>query len=233
MQASELMTRSLVTVTPETAIEEMARLLIEHRVSGLPVVDDKGALIGIVTEGDLLRRIETGTQKVHAGWYGLLFGPGRLAAEYTRSHARKVGEIMTSEVFAAAPETPLTEIVELMETRHIKRVPVIDRGMLVGIVSRANLVAALARMLAQAHGEAMSDDDIHQAMLAEIDKQPWGPRGSVGVVVKQGVVELRGTILDERERRALVVAAERLPGVKTVRDQLVWVEPNTGVAIPH
>jgi CBS domain-containing protein len=220
-------------VTPDTAIEEMARLLIERRISGLPVVDAKGALVGIVTEGDLLRRIETGTQKQHAGWYGFIFGPGRLAAEYTRSHARKVGEIMTAEVFAAAPEAPLAEIVKLMEARHIKRVPVVDRGALVGIVSRANLVAALAEMLAHPHSQAMSDDEIRQAMLAEIDEQPWGPRGSVDVAVKQGVIELSGSILDERERVALVVAAESLPGVKTVRDRLVWVEPNTGIVIPH
>jgi CBS domain-containing protein len=180
-----------------------------------------------------LRRIETGTQKQHSAWYGLVFGPGRLAAEYTRSHARKVGEIMTTDVFAAAPETPLGDIVEAMETRHIKRVPIVDGGKLVGIVSRADLVAALAGVLARKPEAAMSDDAIRQIMMAEIDKQPWGPRGSVNVTVAKGVVELHGTILDERERTALVVAAESLPGVTTVRDLLVWVEPNTGVVIPH
>jgi predicted transcriptional regulator len=125
----------------------------------------------------------------------------------------------------------LAEVVKLMESRGIKRVPVVAGGRLVGIVSRANLVAALAGMLARADGGAMSDDEIRRAMLAEIDRQPWGPRESVDIAVADGVVELRGTILDERERTALVVAAENLPGVKSVRDHLVWVEPSSGLVV--
>jgi CBS domain-containing protein len=233
MNARDVMTRRVVTVTPETTIEEAVRLMLENRISGLPVTDEAGALVGVVTEGDLLRRIETGTDKHRSGWIGLLLGPGRLAAEYTRSHAQKVGEVMTSEVVSVAPDTPLPEVVELMETRRIKRVPVIDDNKLVGIVSRANLVAALAGMLAKERGVALSDDDIRRAILAEIDKQPWGPRESVDAVVRDGVVELHGTILDERERAALIVAAENLPGVKSVQDKLVWVEPNSGMVIPR
>ena len=232
MNAREVMTRRLVTATPETPIEEAVRLMLDNRVSGLPVIDAAGAPVGVVTEGDLLRRIETGTDKRHSGWIRLLLGPGRLAAEYTRSHAHKVGEVMTTEVVSVGPETPLAEVVELMEERRIKRVPVVDGGKLVGIVSRANLVAALAGMLAKERGAALSDDDIRRAILAEIDKQPWGPRESVDAIVTDGVVELQGTILDERERAALIVAAENLPGVKSVQDKLVWVEPNSGMVIP-
>jgi CBS domain-containing protein len=232
MNARDVMTRRLVTVTPETPIEEAVRLMLEHRISGLPVTDAVGAPVGVVTEGDLLRRIETGTDKRHSGWIGLLLGPGRLAAEYTRSHAYRVGEVMTTELVSVGPLTPLDEVVELMESRRIKRVPVIDGGKLVGVVSRANLVAALADMLAKERGAGLSDDDIRRAILAEIDKQPWGPRESVDAIVTDGVVELQGTILDERERAALIVAAENLPGVKSVRDKLVWVEPNSGMVIP-
>ncbi|HXP04901.1 MAG TPA: CBS domain-containing protein [Stellaceae bacterium] len=232
MNAGDVMTRQVVTVAPDTVIEEAVRLMLENRVSGLPVIDAAGAPIGVVTEGDLLRRIETGTDKRHSGWVRLLLGPGRLAAEYTRSHANKVGEVMTSEVVSVAPGTPLAEVVELMESRRIKRVPVVDGGKLVGIVSRANLVAALADMLVKERGAALSDDDIRQAILAEIDKQPWGPRESVDAIVTDGAVELHGTILDERERAALIVAAENLPGVKSVRDKLVWVEPNSGMVVP-
>jgi CBS domain-containing protein len=232
MNAGDVMTRQVVTVAPDTAIEEAVRLMLENRVSGLPVIDAAGAPVGVVTEGDLLRRIETGTDKRHSGWIRLLLGPGRLAAEYTRSHAHKVDEVMTTEVVSVAPDTPLQEVVELMEERRIKRVPVIDGGKLVGIVSRANLVAALADTLAKERGAALSDDDIRKAILAEIDKQPWGPRESVDAVVTDGVVELHGTILDERERAALIVAAENLPGVKSVQDKLVWVEPNSGMVIP-
>jgi CBS domain-containing protein len=233
MNARDVMTRRVVTVTPETTIEEAVRLMLENRVSGLPVTDAARATVGVVTEGDLLRRIEIGTDKHHSGWIGLLLGPGRLAAEYARSHAHKVGEVMTSDVVSVAPDTPLPEIVELMETRRIKRVPVIDGGKLVGIVSRANLVAALAGVLAKERGIALSDDDIRRAILAEIDKQPWGPRESVDAVVRDGVVELHGTILDERERAALIVTAENLPGVKSVHDKLVWVEPNSGMVLPR
>jgi CBS domain-containing protein len=232
MFACDVMTRQIVKVTPDTAIEEAARLMVENRISGLPVTDAAGAVVGIVTEGDLLRRIETGTDKQHSGWYGLLFGPGRLAAEYTRSHARKVGEVMTAKLVSVSPETPLAEVVELMETHRIKRVPVIDDGALVGIISRANLVAALAGILTEPPRAALSDEEIRQAILAEIDKQPWGPRESVDARVTDGVVELQGTILDERERAALIVAAENLPGVKSVRDKLVWVEPNSGMVVP-
>jgi CBS domain-containing protein len=231
MNARDVMTRQVVKVTPDTAIEEAARLMVENRISGLPVIDAAGAVVGIVTEGDLLRRIETGTDKQHSGWYGLLFGPGRLAAEYTRSHARKVGEVMTAELVSVASETPLAEVVELMETHRIKRLPVIDDGALVGIISRANLVAALAGILTEPR-TALSDDEIRAAILAEIDKQPWGPRQTVDVTVADGVVELHGTIWDERERTALHVAVENLPGVKAIRDYLVWVEPNSGVVIP-
>jgi CBS domain-containing protein len=232
MKASDIMTRRVITVTPETTIEEAARLLVDKRLSGLPVVDASGAPLGIVTEGDLLRRVETGTDKQDSGWYGFLFGPGRLAADYVRAHARKVSQVMTSELVSVSSQTPLAEVVDLLESKHIKRLPVVDAGKLVGIVSRANLVAALAGKLAQQRGAPLSDEEIRLAMLAEIDRQPWGPRESVDVVVKKGVVELHGTILDERERPALVVAAENLPGVKSVRDCLVWVDATTGMVVP-
>jgi CBS domain-containing protein len=232
MKAADVMTRTVIGTTPETTVAEAARSMLQHRISGLPVIDASGAVVGIVTEGDLLRRIELGTERHRSGWFGLLFGPGRLAEDYIRSRARLVGEIMTPEVFSVAPKTGLAEVTTLMETRHVKRLPVVEEGRLVGIVSRANLVGALAKMLAAQHGAALSDDEIRQRILAEIDKQPWGPRQSVAVTVKDGVVELSGTILDEREGAALRVAAECLPGVKAVYDHLVWVEPNSGMTIP-
>ena len=232
MNARDIMTAPVISVSPDTAIEDAARLMVENRISGLPVVDENGAIVGILTEGDLLHRIELGTEKQHSGWYGLLFGPGRLAAEYVRSRARQVGEIMTSDVFAVAPETNLAEVTALMETRHVKRVPVVEGGRLAGIVSRANLVEALAKTLAAQHEAAIDDDEIRARILAEIEKQPWGPRESVTVTVKDGVVELHGTVVDERERAALRVAAENQPGVKSLRDYLVWVEPNSGMVFP-
>ncbi len=231
MKASDIMTRGAVTVTADSTIEAAARLMLSHRISGLPVVDSAGAVIGMVTEGDLLRRVEIGTEARHGRWLELLLGPGRLARDYVRSHARKVDEVMTREVASIGPDTPLAEAVALMEQRHVKRLPVVDRAQLVGILSRANLLSALLELMAAPTPGAGSDREIRARVLAEIDKQRWAPRASLDVVVADGIVELRGAITDERERMALRVAAENVPGVKGVRDQLVWVDLVSGMVI--
>ena len=233
MNVADVMTQNAITVTPETAIAEAAGLLLQHRISGLPVVDHEGRVVGIVTEGDFLRRIETGTERRHGGWLGFLIAPGRLAEEYAHANARKVGEVMTTGVVAVAPQDPLAEVVRLMERHHIKRLPVIENGRLVGIVSRANLVRALLDNLPKPTGKAAAGDaEIRERILAEIAKQPWGPRASVDVRVEGGIVELYGSITDERERAALQVLAENAAGVKAVEDHLVWVEPVSGLIIP-
>ncbi|HEY8873851.1 MAG TPA: CBS domain-containing protein [Stellaceae bacterium] len=237
MNVADIMTRQVISVTPQTTIAEAAQLLLDNRISGLPVVDPGGAVVGIVTEGDLLRRVETGTQRRHSHWLEFLIAPGRLAREYTDANARNVGEVMSAEVVSVTPGDALPEVIRLMEHHHVKRLPVIEAGRLVGIVSRANLVRALLRNLAEppgnAAGDAVAGDaDIQGRIVAEIARQPWGPRASVDVRVKDGTVELYGTITDERERTALRVLAENHPGVKAVLDHLVWVEPVSGFVIP-
>ena len=234
MNVADVMTQKAITVTPETTIAEAARLLLQHRISGLPVVDHEGRVVGVFTEGDLLRRIETGTERRHSGWLEFLIAPGRLAEEYAHANARKVGEVMTTDVVAVAPQDPLAEVVRLMERHHIKRLPVIENGRLVGIVSRANLVQALLDNLPKPAigGAGGSDDEIRSRILAEIAKQPWGPRASVEIRVAAGIVELYGSITDERARVALQILAENAPGVKAVQDHLVWVEPVSGLVIP-
>jgi CBS-domain-containing membrane protein len=233
MNVADIMTRTVISVTPETPIEEVARLMLQHRISGLPVVDPSSAVVGIVTEGDLLRRTETGTERRHAHWLEFLISPGRLARDYANANARKAGEVMTEDVAAVAPQDTLDTVVGLMEHRHVKRLPVIDAGRLVGIVSRANLVQALVRNLPKPAGEGVAGDgQLRERILAEIAKQPWGPRASVDVSVEAGIVELFGSITDERERTALKVLAENTPGVKAVRDHLVWVEPMSGFVVP-
>ena len=220
MNAADLMTSPVVTVKPDAAIEYAAQLMLRHRVSGLPVTAGDGSLLGIITEGDLLRRAETGTEKRHARWVSLLIGPGRLAQEYVRAHGRKVGDVMTEDVFTATPQTPLGDLVAVMEKRHVKRLPVLDRGRLVGIVSRADVVSALLGRLSRGSAGGLSDAEIRQRIVDEIDRQPWRPR-EVEITVANGVVILKGAILDERERAALRVAAENVPGVKAVHDRLV------------
>ena len=233
MQVSDIMTRTVITVTPETAIAAAAELLLQHRVSGLPVVDSAGAVVGIVTEGDLLRRTETGTERHRRHWLEFLISPGRLAQEYADANARRVGEVMSPQVVAAAPQDDAADAVALMERHNVKRLPVIEAGRLVGILSRADLVRALLRSLSRPAAAAVADDDeIRRRILAEIARQPWGPRASVDVRVAAGVVELHGSITDERERTALKVLAENTAGVTAVRDQLVWIEPMSGIVVP-
>ncbi len=234
MNAAEIMTLDPLSVAPETPLVEAARLMLQHRISGLPVMDGKGVIVGVVTEGDLLRRAETGTERHRSGWLAFLMGPGRLAGEYVDAHARKVAEVMTREVVAVGASTDLAEIVQLMEKRRIKRVPIVANGKLVGIVSRSDLVRALVHKLtrqASQGRDAVSDEAIQRRILEIIDKEPWVPRFSIDVTVKAGVVDLRGAITDERERTALIVAAEGIAVVKAVKDHLVWIEPNSGLVI--
>ena len=203
--------------------------MLQNRISGLPVVGPKGELVGMVTEGDFLRRGEIGTQRRRNRWLEFLVGPGRLADEYVHTRGRKVEEVMTREPVTVTEDTPLDEVVRLMERHRIKRLPVLREGKLVGIVTRANIMHALVSLAAETKAPAGDDAAIREQILAECAKQSWAPMSNV--VVRNGVVELWGTITDERERAALIVAAENVPGVKTVHDHLVWIEPNSGFVI--
>ncbi|HUK61312.1 MAG TPA: CBS domain-containing protein [Stellaceae bacterium] len=231
MRAADVMTHRVTTTTPDATVAEAARVMLEHRISGLPVVDAQGTIVGMVTEGDLLRRTETGTEHKRPRWLEFLLGPGRLAGEYVQTHGRKVGEVMTHKAVTVDPSTPLESIVGLMEKHGIKRLPVVEHGRIVGIVSRANLLSALAHLAPLAPETARSDADIRRRIFAEFDRNPWALRGSLDAIVEKGVVELRGVIGDERQREALKIAAENVGGVKKVVDHLVWVEPVSGMAI--
>ena len=231
MNAADIMTRDILSVGPESPIVEAIGLMLDNHVSGLPVIDEAGQLVGILTEGDLLRRGETGTERHRPRWLEILMGPGRLASEYVRTHGRKVEEIMTRELVSVDPETPLDEIVELMERHRIKRVPVLEGEKLVGIVSRADFLRTLARGLEDHSAVAAGDEEIRARILAELAKVSWVPRDGVGITVENGVVDLNGVILDEKEREALRVAAENVPGVRAVEDHLVWVEPVSGTIV--
>ena len=235
MKASDVMSRNILSVGRDAPIAQAIRLMLDNQISGLPVIDAAGKLVGIVTEGDLLRRSETGTERHRPRWLEILMGPGRLAGEYVRTHGRKVEEIMTRQLVSVTPDTPLDEIVALMERRRIKRMPVLDGDTPVGIVSRADLLRALARTLEEQPVAMAGDDEIRERILAELAKVSWVPRDGLAITVTDGVVGLDGVILDEKEREALRVAAENVPGVRAVEDRLVWVEPVSGTIIdaPH
>lgn len=231
MIASDVMTRNVVTVACGTRLREAIRLMLEHKISGLPVIGAGGRVEGILTEGDLLRRSEIATERRRWPWLGFLLGPGRMASDYVRTHGRVCDELMTREVISVAPEAPLADIVELMERHRIKRVPVVEDGALAGMVTRADLLAALAHALDAPQAEPAGDDDIRERVTAELAKREWAPRSGLRITVENGVVHLDGVILDEHERTALRVAAENVPGVKAVVDRLVWVEPVSGTVI--
>lgn len=231
MQVSEVMSKDVVSITPQVHVAEAAKLMLDHHISGLPVVDDVGALVGIVTEGDFLRRAETGNVKKRSRWLEFLVGPGRLADEYVHTHGRKVEEVMTREVVTIGEQASLDEVVTLMEKHRIKRVPVLRDRKVVGIVSRANLMRALLVLTRTPTSPLPSDRAIHQRIRTAVEQEPWGPKSSISVVVRDGTVELYGSIFDERERAALHVLVENIPGVKGIRDELVWIEPVSGMVV--
>jgi len=230
MQVRDVMTRDVITVAPGEPVLKAAQLMLQNRISGLPVVDMEGELVGIVTEGDFLRRSEIATQRRRPKWLEFILGPGRLADEYVHNSGRKVEEIMTPDPCVVDETDPLEKVVELMERRHVKRLPVIRGGQVVGIVSRANLMHALASLARNAQPSADPDWSIRNQILASLGTQHWAP--NVNVVVRNGVVELLGVITDERERQGLIVLVENVAGVKEVHDHLVWVEPMSGMCFP-
>src|SRR5512139_2421843 len=231
MRAGDVMTRNVISVSPDNTVLQAAREMLQHHISGLPVIDEAGNLVGILSEGDFLRRQETRTERKRSRWLEFLMGPGKIAAEYTHSHGNKVAEVMTTKVHTASEDTPLEEIVELMERRRIKRVPVLRGKKVVGIVTRSNLMHAMVSLARSAPKAAKDDATIREKLLAIMQKEQWAPAAVSNVVVRGGVVELWGVIVDERQREALKVAAENIPGVKEVKDHLVWVEPTSGMVI--
>jgi len=229
MKTRDIMTPKVVSVSPDASILEAIRLMLENRISGLPVLDPQGKLVGVVTEGDFLRRAETGTQRKRSRWIEFFMSQGRRAEEYVHTHGRKVSEVMTPDPVTITEDTALEQVVSLMEQRRVKRLPVVREGRVVGIVSRANLLRALASIAHELPASAMTDAAIREQILAELTRQAWTQKDFVDVVVRNGVVELWGTILDERERQAVKVTAENTAGVKHVADHLVWVEPMSGM----
>jgi predicted transcriptional regulator len=211
----------------------MKSVVCQWSASGLPVVGQKGELLGIVTEGDFLRRAETGTERRRPRWSEFLLGPGIMASDYVHSHARRIDEVMTSNVWTVSEEAPLDDIVALMEKHRIRRLPVMRGDELVGIVSRANLLRALAGVAGEIEPGPKTDETIRDRVLAELEAQRWTPRNMIDVIVRNGLVELWGTVLDARLRDAARVAAETAPGVKAVKNHIVWVEPMSGMTFPE
>lgn len=235
MLAGEIMTRDVATVGLDASIEAVIALMVARHASGVPVVAGNGQIAGIITEGDLLRRVETATDAPQRRpFLDLLLGPGREAAGYVRSHSRRVRDLMTERVVSVTEDTPLAEVVRLMETKRIRRVPVLRSGLVVGIISRADLLRALGRRLAELAAPlcAASDDELEQRVKAALDGTALFDTCSITVAVEQGAATMEGVIHDERLRTALRVAVETVAGIRQVTDKIVFVEPMTGSIYP-
>jgi CBS domain-containing protein len=232
MKAADVMTPNVISIRADASIAEMAKLMLDNRISGLPVIDDRGKLVGIVTEGDCLRRTETGTERKRPGWLEFFTGPGRLAGEYIHTHSRKVADVMTQAPVTVEEDTPLEEVVHLMESRRIKRIPVMRDGKIVGIVSRANLLQALASVARTLPPAGPNDSAIRDQIMAELRaKHGWAP--PFNVTVRDGIVDLWGVVFASHQREAAIVAAENVPGVKVVRSHFAWVDPYSGMVIQY
>jgi CBS domain-containing protein len=228
MRAHQIMTRPVVTVTPETTIVDAAKLMLQRHVSGLPVVDVAGNLVGVVSEGDFIRRSEIGTGRRRGRWLRFILGPGKSASDFVHEHGHKVGEVMTKSPLTITEDTALAEIVALMEKNNVKRLPVVRGDKVVGIVSRANLLQAVASLAREVPDPTADDDHIRNRVIDALEKNDWCPFG-LSVIVRDGIVHLSGVITEERARQAAVVAAENVEGVKKVHDHLCWVDTMSGI----
>ena len=228
MRAHQVMTRAVISVSPDTSIVEAANIMLKRHVSGLTVVGATGKLVGVVSEGDFIRRSEIGTGRKRGRWLKFILGSGRSASDFVHEHGRKVSEVMTTSPVTITEDMALAEIVDLMERNNVKRLPVVHGDKVVGIVSRANLLQAVAGLARDVPDPTADDDHIRSRIIDAMEKNDWCPFG-LNVIVRDGIVHLSGTITDERARQAAVVAAENVEGVKNVHDHLCWVDTLTGV----
>jgi CBS domain-containing protein len=219
MRAHQIMTRQVITVGPETSIVDAADTMLQYHISGLPVVNTAGKLTGIISEGDFIRRAEIGTQRKRGRWLRILVGKGQTASEYVRERGLKVKEIMTPDPVTIAEDTSLEDIVRIIERHNVKRLPVVHGDQLVGIVTRTDLLRAVATLARDIPDPTADDDHIRSAIIAAIRGTHWSP-SRFNVIVRNGIVHLSGIVTDERCRQAAIVATENVPGVRQVHDEL-------------
>jgi CBS domain-containing protein len=221
MKAADVMVSKVITVEPDTSVRDIANILLANRISAVPVVNDGGKIVGIVSEGDLIRRVEAGTERRHSWWLELVGDRGQLARDYLKAHATRAAHVMTKPVVVAPPDMSLAEIATLLERHRIKRVPIVDEGRLVGIVSRANLLQALAAMQRDRVVERKVDDSVLRERISnELAGHALAHAFQINIIVHEAVVELWGMVGSRDERDAIRVAAETVEGVRKVENHL-------------
>lgn len=220
MNASDVMTVRVVTIEPDATVQAAAKLMLERGVSALPVVDTSGRLIGIISEGDLVRRAETGTERESSWWLNFISGADQLAYDFVKAHGTKVSDVMTKEVVVAKPDTPLRDVARLLESHRIKRVPVVEEDLVIGVVSRANLLQALASAKPRQSTTQPSDAELRDTIIDRLSEQPWSHPSLLNPIVTDGVVDLWGMVLTPTEQDAVRVLVEETPGVRGVNSHL-------------
>ena len=225
MKAVDLMTRNVITIAANATVGEAAKLMLENRISGMPVVNEAGEVVGLISEGDLLHRVELGTERRRSWWLALISGGSAPAEDFIKSHAQKVADVMTSNVVTVEESASPEEVVRLMEGHRIKRVPVVRNGVLVGIISRANLLRALASVIPETAGATPDDRALRERVSAALKQVAWDARSHDAVVVRGGIVHLWGFVTSETQRTAIQVAAETVPGVRGVENNVRVVDP--------
>lgn len=227
MQAIDIMTTNVVSVGPDTEVREIAQLLLNRRISAVPVVDGESKVLGIVSEGDLMRRVDSDDHHERSWWLSL-FSSGKNAEDYVKSHGRKAHEVMTPDPLTVAENTPLHSIARLLEKHHIKRVPVVREGKLVGIVSRANLLQGIANAEVGPTQSPMDDRKVRDAIINEVEQQTGVQTGNISVIVDGGLVEIWGLVDSLEQKQAVTVAAENIPGVTRVENHLGMIPRGVG-----
>ncbi|MCG8355548.1 MAG: CBS domain-containing protein [Kiloniellales bacterium] len=226
MLARDIMTTKVVTVTPDTRVEDIARLLLDRGISAVPVLEADGSIVGVVSEGDLMRRPEAETERRPSWWLNLVTGPEERARDYIKAHGHTAADVMSRNVVSVAEDTPVGEIARILEKKRIKRVPVMRDGKLIGLVSRANLLHGLATHRNRISVTTSPDDrTIREQILALAAKQGWVSYGSLNVLVNDGVAELWGWVDSDEERKALLLAVQEVEGVRAIEDHLGSVAP--------
>lgn len=230
MRAHQIMTKNVITVAPTTSIEGAANVMLRNHISGLPVLNADGSLVGVVSESDFLRRSEISTGRKRAAWLKILVGANRLASDFVREHGRTVNDVMTRDPITAEEQTPLDELVHLMEKKGIKRLPIMKDGNLVGIITRSNILQAVASMAHEIPDPTADDSHVRERIIREISATDWRPIG-FDTTVRNGVVHLYGIVSNDGSRQATIVAAKNTAGVKEVHDHLCFVDSYSGFYI--
>jgi len=231
MLARDIMTTDVVSIGPNTTVRETAALLVERRISGVPVINGEKQVLGIVSEADLLRRSDIGTERHRSWWVSLLDDSVSMAAEFVRQSGSRAADVMSRDVLTITEDATIYAVADLLDTYRVKRVPVVRQGRLVGIISRSDIVRVLAKKqpMAQPPKLARSDSDIRNSLVERMRDEAWANTPYVSVTVHEGIVELNGFIGSASQKQALRVLAETLPGVRIVQDHVQVLSPPLGL----